>query len=137
MGAPSVAEAEVLTALKHSPSGKAPGLDRIPVELYRRCKDVMAPLLANVYSAIGQTHSLPAGFLEGVITAIYKSGDVTQPVNYRPITLLNTDYRVLAKVLANRLLKCMGDVISPAQSAFLKGRSIGNNILLLQVLPHA
>lgn len=137
LGAKDVSVAEVVSALKHSKPGKAPGLDGIPVDLYRRCKTVMAPLLARLYSALGATGVLPAGFLNGVITCLPKGGDSTQPANYRPITLLNTDYRVLAKVLANRLLHRLDDVISPTQSAFLKDRSIGNNIHLLQVLPYA
>jgi exonuclease III len=132
-----VTEEEVLRALKRSPSGKSPGLDGIPVELYRRGSSVMAPLLARVYSAMGRTGQMPHTVLDGLITSLHKTGDRTNPANYRPITLLNTDYRVLAKVLANRLLRCAGRLISPEQSAFLRGRHIGDGVMLLQLLPHA
>lgn len=137
IGDGGVEEGAVLHALRHSKPGKAPGLDGIPVELYRRCRQLFAPLLARLYSAMGETGTLPAGFLDGVITCLPKGGDGTQPANYRPITLLNTDYRVLAKILANRLLMHLDPIISPSQSAFLKGRNIGNNIHLLQLLPYA
>lgn len=136
LGGRDVTTREVKEALKHSQPGKAPGLDGIPVELYRRYSDVLIPLLASLYSAIGMQEVVPPGFLDGIITALPKGGDATLPANYRPITLLNTDYRVLAKVLANRLLECLSDVISPSQSAFLKNRGIGNNIMLLQLAPH-
>ena len=57
--------------------------------------------------------------------------------NYRPITLLNTDYRVLARVLAARFGALLGEVVGPEQSAFLPGRHIGDNVLSLRLLPAA
>jgi hypothetical protein len=137
VGAREVSEAEVRKALKHSAPGKAPGLDGLPVELYRRCKDVFVPLLARLYTAIGVTGCVPAGFTEGVIVTFYKSGPRSVTGNYRPITLLNTDYRLLAKILASRLAQVLGGVIGVEQSAFLPGRQIADNVRLLQLLPHA
>ena len=106
------------------------------MELYRQHKDVMLPLLARLYSGIGATNSLPAGFSNGAITTIHKANSRSDPANYRPITLLNTDYRLLAKVLSNRLAAKLPDIISPEQTAFLQGRSIGENHHVLQLLPH-
>ena len=128
---------EVVRALKRTPSGKAPGLDGLPAELWRKCGDVLCPLLAKVYSAIGTLRQLPVGFTDGVITSLFKAGLKCMPANYRPITLLNTDYRLLAKILADRLKAVQGQVIGQEQTAFLKGRHIGENILVLQLLPHA
>ena len=56
---------------------------------------------------------------------------------YRPITLLNADYRLLARVFADRLQPALETVISASQTGFIRGRRGGENILLLQVLPHA
>jgi len=136
LGLAQVTPQEVLEAIQHSPSGKAPGCDGIPVEVYRRGKAVFVPLLAKVFSAIGEAGVLPRGFLDGAITSIYKAGPACDPGNYRPITLLNTDYRLLSKVLTYRLLPVLDAVISVEQSAFLTNRSIGNNVWLLQLLPH-
>jgi exonuclease III len=137
LGDMHVSEDEVLSALKRCPSGRSPGLDGIPVELYRRGSRALAPLLARVYSAMGETGQVPCTLLDGLITSLHKSGSRTDPANYRPITLLNTDYRVLAKVLVNRLLRCAGGLISAEQSAFLRDRHIGDGVMLLQLLPHA
>lgn len=137
VGAPAVTEEEVLQALKHTPSGKAPGLDGLPAELWRKHGDIMCPLLARLYSAIGTVQRVPDGFTDGLITSIYKAGLQCMPGNYRPITLLNTDYRLLAKILATRLKAVQGQVIGVEQTAFLQGRHIGENILVLQLLPHA
>lgn len=137
VGDPQVTAAEVQAALKHSQPGKAPGLDGLPVELYRRCMGVCAPLLARLYTAMGTTGYAPRGFNDGVIVVFHKAGTRSDPANYRPITLLNTDYRVLAKLLAIRLRPVQGAVIEPEQTAFLPRRLIGDNIMLLQLLPHA
>jgi hypothetical protein len=112
-------------------------LDGLPVELYRRCIGVFAPLLARVFTAVGSTGHTPAGFTNGVIRVFHKAGPRTDPANYMPITLLNVDYRLLAKVLARRLRSVQGEVIGQEQTAFLPGRLMGENIMLLQLLPCA
>lgn len=136
LGEPTVSADEVRHALKHCKPGTCPGHDGIPVELYRKAGQPMMVLLARVFTAMGETGATPANFLDGVISSIFKDGDPTLPSNYRPITLLNTDYRVLSKVLANRCLQHIPHLISPEQCAFLRGRSIGDSIMLLQLLPH-
>lgn len=136
LGCTTISPEEIMRALRKTHPGKAPGLDGIPPLLYRRARHVMAPLLCKLFSAIGATGQTPQGFLDGRISLIYKGeGDKALAKSYRPITLLNTDYRLLAKVLALRLSPCLGDIIDPEQTAFVRGRSIGENILLLQCLP--
>ena len=137
MGDAAVSVEEVHAALTHMASGTSPGPDGVPVELFKRCREQFEPVLARLFSAVGAEGRTPPGFTDGAIITLPKGGDATQPGNYRPITLLNTDYRVLAKVLADRLLVSMGDVIDPAQTAFLRERRIGDNIMLLQLLPHS
>jgi hypothetical protein len=136
VGSSSVSEEEVRSALKHSAPGKAPGMDGLPVELYRRYADVCAPLLARVYTAIGRLNRVPVGFTEGVIKIKHKGCVETQVSNYRPLTLLCTDYRVLAKILAHRLKLVQGPLVAQEQTAFLPGRHIGESVLLLEMLPH-
>ena len=136
LGATAVQPAEVLRALRSAPSGKSPGHDGLPVELYRKFKAVFAPFLARLFTAITTLGSLPARFHEGLITIIHKRGERSDPANYRPITLLCTDYRLFAKVLALRLNVCLGGIIDREQTAFVPGREIGENIMALQCLPY-
>ena len=137
VGHPQITAAEVAKALKATPSGKSPGWDGVPADLYRALRDRLAPVLADVFTAIGTSGRLPVGFLDGVITVLYKNrGDRTQAGSYRPITLLCTDYRLLTKVLATRLGPALATVVGLEQSAFLPGRLIGANILFLRHLPH-
>ena len=136
LGSATFTPAEVLRALRRAKPGRSPGLDGIPADLYCRLRTSFAPLFARLFSAIAATGVLPPGFHEGLITMLHKSGDRSDPLNYRPITLLNTDYRLYTLLLAKRLGPCLPHVIDPEQTAFVPGRHIGANILALQFLPH-
>ncbi|MBV5344973.1 MAG: reverse transcriptase family protein, partial [Rhodoferax sp.] len=135
LGAQIVTPQEVLQALRKCKLGTAPGIDGIPIDLYKKYKAQFAPMLAAVFTAIGTVQKVPRGFLTSVITVLYKAGNRLDPGNYRPISLTNTDYRLVARVLAGRLGDVLPEVIDPAQTAFIRGRSIGENVMLLQFLP--
>lgn len=135
-GRREVTSKEVISAISSTAPGKASGPDGLPVELWRKCKGELAPLLAKVYSAIGRLGIVPQGFLAGELNPFHKKGDRTDPAMYRPITLLNTDYRILAKILAQRLAPIMASVVGPEQAAFIPGRLMGDNIIFMQLLPH-
>jgi len=136
LGQTTVTPQEVLSAIAALTPGKSPGLDGLPCVFFRTYSQQMAHLLAAVYSAMGRLQRVPSGFLDGVIVPVLKpGGDEIDPGCYRPIQLLNYIYRILAKILANRLLKFVGNIIHPAQCAFLPNRQIRDSIRLLQVLP--
>ena len=134
-GTADIVAASVAAVVKRCASGKAPGPDGLPMEFWRNHIGLLAPVLAAVYSAIGAIGAVPASFLDGVVHPFHKAGDAADPANYRPITLLNTDYRLLAKILAARMGPVLAAAIGPEQTAFLPGRLIGDNITLLQLLP--
>ncbi|KAK2658649.1 hypothetical protein Ddye_005182 [Dipteronia dyeriana] len=54
--------------------------------------------------------------------------------DFRPISCCNALYKIIVKIIANRIKVCLSDIISPSQSAFVAGRRIGDNILLVQEL---
>jgi hypothetical protein len=68
----------------------------------------------------------------GLITLIYKGGGKPRadPASYRPITLLNTDLKIIAKVMVLRLGPAMESIIDSTQTAFVPGRDIADNVLL-------
>jgi hypothetical protein len=78
---------------------------------------------------------IPVGLLDGVVVPIYKAGDAAVPGNYRPITLLNSDYRLLTKILNARLAPVLARTLGPEQTAFLPGRLIGDGISFMRLLP--
>lgn len=64
------------------------------------------------------------------INLLPKQGDLTQITNYRPISLLGTIYKIIAKIMANRMLPFMPRWIKEGQTAFVPRRSIFDNILM-------
>ena len=132
-----VSDEEVLKSLKRASPGTSPGPDGLPMDLWRKYRALFAPPLARLSSAMAAGGGLPPGFHDGNITMIFKAGDRTDPANYRPITLLNSDYRAYTRVLASRLGPVLSSVMDSHQTAFLPGRHIGENILLAQALPRA
>lgn len=135
LGEVVISTEEVKKALGISKRFKASGLDGIITDFYKEFDGIFVHVLAAVFCAMGCLGDTGEGFADGAIITLYKKGDKTMPANYRPITLLNADYRVLGKVMATRLEAALRGVVAVEQTAFLKGRHIGENIMLLQLLP--
>lgn len=70
----------------------------------------------------------------GLITLLYKKGDRTDLKNWRPISLLNCDYKILAKMISLRLANVLENIIQPDQTCSVPNRSIITNGLLLRDL---
>ncbi|KAG1664038.1 hypothetical protein FOA52_010457 [Chlamydomonas sp. UWO 241] len=134
-GALVVTPAEVRAAATHSKPGTAPGPDGIPVDVWRKLGEPAFELLAAVFTAVGATGGTPPGFLDDVIASIYKAKNAADAANYRPLTVLGSEYRILAKVLATRWTPLLSAMVGPEQTAFLAGRRISDNICLTQMLP--
>ena len=68
----------------------------------------------------------------GIITLLPKKDKPTDVLNnLRPVTLLNVDYKIATKVIANRLAKVLPDIICPNQTGYVKNRYIGENVRLI------
>ena len=126
---------EVGRALYAMKNNKSPGSDGFPAEFYKffwaDLKFIVMRMLSTCY-ALGV---MPQSLQEGIITLIPKSGKPRNKINsYRPITLLNTSYKILSASIANRYKRIISTVIDPAQSGFIKGRFIGDNTRLMSHL---
>ena len=124
---------ELQAALKLSARGKKPGSDGLPYEFFSQFWEVLGPeLLAVLQDAFEAQHGLclPTSMTQGVVTLLYKGkGSKALLDSYRPITLLNSDYKLLAKALATRFGPALQHVVDPTQTAFVPGRWIGDNVL--------
>ncbi len=137
---------DTVLSLRFAKNGSAPGRDGIPFELWkalharhvedarfpeRQDFDVVRLLTAAFEDMRTYGVSTLTSFADGWIAPIYKEkGERTRVVNYRPITLLNTDYKLLSKALAVRLADVAPQLIHRAQAGFVPGRKIHNHTQL-------
>ena len=92
---------EIKLAIKSMQGGKSPGPDGYPAEFYKTFSDLLSPLLLTVLEESFCTRSLPCTMRQAVISLILKKDkNPLECGSYRPISLLNTDAKILAKILA-------------------------------------
>ena len=129
-----VTECEVRDALKQVGLNKSPGLDGLPYEVYLRMSHMFVPILTDMFNHWFAQGAIPGSVAKGVITLLKKGGrHVWEGLDdYRPITLLNTELKILAQVLANRLQLVISDLIGSEQTFAVKGRSIQDNLHLIR-----
>ena len=124
--------AECLTALQGMARHKAPGLDGLPMEFYIKFWPILGSDLVNVLNSCFDSGCLSWSQRRGVISWSFKKGDRLDPKNWRPISLLNVDYKLAAHVIAGRLLKVIHLVVEKDQTCGVPGRYIGENVALLR-----
>ena len=124
---------EVKSALSQAPSGKCSGSDGLPFEFYRKFKEQLAPILLSAFNWALESGEIPEEFSTGIIVLLYKKGDPEMIENYRPVTLLNCDYKILTTIINNRIRGIITDVVGPFQFGFTPGRSCADNAMTLQL----
>jgi exonuclease III len=139
---------EVKAALKASKNGTATGINGIPYEFWKlldneyevRTKKEkpafnLIKALTEIYNDI-EKHGVDEGtdFVFGWMCPLYKKNDKRQIANYRPITLLNSDYKIFTKALATKLTAAVAHVIHPDQAGFIPGRSIFDQVRLTSLM---
>ena len=125
-------EAEVFAALQSLQGGKAPGIDGLPSEFYRTFWPELKDDMLGVFSESFEDLSLPQSCRRAVLTLLPKKGDLQDIKNWRPVSLLCSDYKLLSRTLANRLKKVMEQLIHRSQTYCVPGRSIVDNVSLIR-----
>ena len=120
---------EFFDALMTMKPNKVPGLDGFTIEFYRKFWKIISSNLIKMYQHSFELGILPESVRQGLISLLPKKNKDTRFVkNMRPLTLLNNDYKILAKALDNRLREVLPLLIAPDQTGFIKGRKIAHNI---------
>ena len=133
----NITQKEILDSLKLLKNGKSPGTDGFTSEFYKFFWSDIRDLLLDSISYSLQYGELSTEQKRGIITLIPKKGkNRLQLKNWRPITLLNTDYKLLTKALAVRLKSILPNIINEDQTGYVKGRFIGTNIRLVEDIIH-
>ncbi|CAM2120302.1 unnamed protein product [Caretta caretta] len=123
--------AEFSEALHRMPTNKSPGMERLTVEFYRVFWDVLAPDLVTVWAKSLESRVLPLSCRQTMLALLPKKGDLRDLQNCRPISLLSTDYKVVAKAISLRLGSTLMDVVHPDQTYTVPGHTIFDNLYLV------
>ena len=123
---------ECTKVLSSFSSNKTPGSDGLTIEFYRFFWDILAALVVGSFNYAFQKGCLSISQNLGIITLIPKESKQLEYLkNWRPISLLNTDYKIATKAVAVRLETVLPSIIHPCQAGYIKGRYIGECIRLI------
>jgi len=124
---------EILKALKAMAGDKSPGPDGLTREFYLSAFPSLGDVLVRLVNLCFQQGSLPLSSQTSYITLICKDVNNSENVkNWRPISLLNVDYKIISKVLCTRLGTVIGEVVHLDQTCAVPGRSIQDNCHLIR-----
>ncbi|CAM2095864.1 unnamed protein product [Caretta caretta] len=126
--------AEFLEALHCMPTNKSPGMDGLTMNFSCVFWDILGPDLLTVWAESLQSGVLPLSCRRAVLALLPKKGDLRDLQNWRPVSLLSTDYKVVAKVISLRLGSMLADMVLSDQTYTVPGHSIFDNLYLVRNL---
>ena len=120
---------EVQKVVKAMNNNKTPGPDGIPVDFYKVFWQKIHPHLMRMLTASMDMEKMPSSSMKGILNLIPKPGKDPRVLNnLRPITLLNVDYKIMEKIISNRMIESLKYLINGDQTGFMEGRRISANI---------
>ena len=127
-----IAFEELTAAVKQLSTGRSPGVDGLPAEFYQRFWTVLGRDFYDVVLECLQTGILPTSCRRAVLSLLPKKGDLGFLKNWRPVSLLCLDYKILSKCMANRLKCYLDTVIFRDQTYCVPERTIMDNLFLVR-----
>lgn len=125
---------EIKQVLFSMPSNKSPGPDGYPSEFFKVTWPVLGQDFTVAVQSVFKFAFLPKGVNSTILALIPKKTDASEIKDYRPIACCNVLYKVVSKILANRLKGLLPRIITENQSAFIQGRLLMENVLLASEL---
>jgi hypothetical protein len=124
---------EIRKVLKKMYKNKAPGIDGIPMEFYLKY-EFLDDWLAEILNSVVEQGQMTETMRTAVIKPFYKKGDRRLLKNYRPISLLTADYKILAKVMTERMKPVLKSIIKNDQQGFIEDGEITGNLMLVKAM---
>ncbi|KAG7579308.1 Reverse transcriptase domain [Arabidopsis thaliana x Arabidopsis arenosa] len=121
---------EIKGVLFSMPKDKSPGPDGFTSEFYKATWDIVGEEFVLAIKSFFEKGFLPKGVNSTILALIPKKLEVKEMKDYRPISCCNVIYKVISKILANRLKKLLPSFIAGNQSAFVQDRLLIENLLL-------
>uniref|UniRef100_A0A3P9MWT0 Reverse transcriptase domain-containing protein n=1 Tax=Poecilia reticulata TaxID=8081 RepID=A0A3P9MWT0_POERE len=124
-----ITEEEIDSEISRLKPNKAPGTDGYSFEFYKLLRKPLINLLKNTLNWVLKEGETPRSWREAFIAVIPKEGkDQLDCANYRPVSVLNLDYRLFTAVMARRLEVILPDIIDLDQTGFIKKRQTTDDI---------
>ena len=120
---------ELSLAVKSMKKDKVPGCDGLSIDLYEVIWEDIKDVFYNMTQYAMTHESMPPSSMKGVISLLPKKGKNPLLIqNWRPLTLLNNDFKIISKVLADRIRNVLPTIILDDQTGFMKNRQISATI---------
>ena len=129
-------ESELRKVIFSLNNNKSPGIDSLTSEILKSAYDFISPFLLSLYNRMFNSAEYPRAWGEGIISPIFKKGDINDASNYRGIMLINVLAKVYSQLLLNRLTDWSEkyEKISKNQFGFQKGKSIVDCVFILHAV---
>ena len=111
---------------------KATGPDRIPAYILKHCAPILAPILQSIFTQSLTTASLPHDWLCANINPLFKTGDRTDPTNYRPISLTSIPCKILEHIIHKHIMNHLdaNNILTDTQHGFRPKRSCESQLIV-------
>lgn len=127
---------ETTKAVKEMNNNKSPGPDGIPAEFYKQYWELLTQNITELFNHNYDVETMTESQREALLKLLYKKNDLELLKNWRPISLLNADYKIAAKVSATRLKNVLPQIVHVDQTCGVPGRTIYENLFKIRDIVH-
>eukprot|EP00253_Pinus_taeda_P015369 PITA_15369 len=128
---------EVEEAVRNMPNDKASGPDGFTINFYKACWNIVRHDIWEIVEDSRRSKTILKSLNSTFVALVPKVEEANTPEKFKPIALCNVIYKIISKVIANRLKMILPGIISQEQSGYVEGRQILDNILLAQEMIHS